>query len=322
MGNNEIWIYVEHHNNIVHPVTHQLITKANEIKNNKKVVAILLEDNKQELEKDLVKYGPDEIIIFKNKRVKNAPDSLIAKLITQLTNNSMPNAMLFGATVLGRSISARLQAQLLTGLTADCMDLSYEDDLLIQIKPSYGDNIMCEIICPNHFPQMATVRPNIFTAKEVDKKDVKITIVNDLVIEDNQKITVLNEKALLSKSDSIGNAQRVIALGRGMKFEKNSEIISNLANRLGAKVGVTRPLTDLSNFTNEDQIGQSGSSVRPKLLLTLGVHGAVQFVSGIKEAEIIVSVNNNSNAPIFDYADYKYVGDAKEFVEALLNVIE
>src|SRR5690554_6358780 len=163
MGNNEIWIYVEHHNNIVHPVTHQLITKANEIKNNKKVVAILLEDNKQELEKDLVKYGPDEIIIFKNKRVKNAPDSLIAKLITQLTNNSMPNAMLFGATVLGRSISARLQAQLLTELTADCMDLSYEDDLLIQIKPSYGDNIMCEIICPNHFPQMATVRPNIFT---------------------------------------------------------------------------------------------------------------------------------------------------------------
>src|SRR5690554_2839336 len=213
MKHKDIWVIAEHHQDMVQPVTYQLITKANEIKGDKKVVVILFQTKDQSLEKDIIKYGPDEIIIVEHDKLKDAPDSLIADLLAQLDKRYLPNSVLFGATVIGRSISARLQAKLQTGLTADCLNLSFEEDLLIQTKPSYGDNIMCEIICPNHFPQMATVRPNIFVAKLNDNK-VKITKEKDLKFESHNRIEVYEEKPLLSKSDSIANANRVIALGQ------------------------------------------------------------------------------------------------------------
>ncbi|MDD2469531.1 MAG: hypothetical protein PHI22_01180, partial [Bacilli bacterium] len=138
----EIWVIAEVHQNMVQPVTHQLITKANSIKGDKKVVVVLFEDKHQLLEEHIKKYGPDEIITIKDQRLTEAPDSLIADLIAQLNEQRKPNSILFGATVIGRSISARLQAKLLTGLTADCLDLSFEDDLLIQIETDPGVNIM------------------------------------------------------------------------------------------------------------------------------------------------------------------------------------
>lgn len=318
MNYQDIWVVAEHHNNIVAPVTYQLITKANKIKDNKKVVVVLFETTRQELEKEIIKYGPDEIIIINDNKLKEAPDSLIAELLAKLSDQLKPNSILFAATVIGRSISARLQAKLQTGLTADCLDLSFEEDLLIQTKPSYGDNIMCEIICPNNFPQMATVRPNIFVANK-QEREVKITHVKDFKIVPRNRITVYEEKPFLSKSDSIAGAKLVIALGRGFKdFEKANE----LASKIGAKIGVTRPLTDQHNFKVEDQIGQSGSSIAPKLLITLGVHGAVQFTSGIERSNYIIAVNKNPKAPIFDKADYGFVGDANEFVEELNKIIQ
>src|SRR5690554_4293053 len=232
MNYQDIWVVAEHHNNIVAPVTYQLITKANKIKDNKKVVVVLFETTRQELEKEIIKYGPDEIIIINDNKLKEAPDSLIAELLAKLSDQLKPNSILFAATVIGRSISARLQAKLQTGLTADCLNLSFEEDLLIQTKPSYGDNIMCEIICPNHFPQMATVRPNIFVAELNDNK-VKITKEKDLKFESHNRIEVYEEKPLLSKSDSIANANRVIALGRGMSSQRGIEISRELASKLG-----------------------------------------------------------------------------------------
>lgn len=321
MKHKDIWVIAEHHQDMVQPVTYQLITKANQIKGDKRIVVILFQTKEQSLEKDIIKYGPDEIIIVENDKMKDAPDALIADLLAQLDKRYAPNSVLFGATVIGRSISARLQAKLQTGLTADCLDLSFEEDLLIQTKPSYGDNIMCEIICPNHFPQMATVRTNIFVAELNDNK-VKITKEKDLKFESHNRIQVYEEKPLLSKSDSIANANRVIALGRGMSSQCGIEISRELASKLGAKIGVTRPLTDLKPFSVDDQIGQSGSSIAPKLLITLGVHGAVQFTTGIGKAEYVVAVNNNPKAPIFNEADYSFIGDATDFVEALLKIIQ
>ncbi|MCK9236112.1 MAG: electron transfer flavoprotein subunit alpha/FixB family protein [Acholeplasmataceae bacterium] len=315
-------MYAEIHAGTIHPVTYQLITKAKQIAGDKKVVVLLFTPKGYTLETLLQVYGPDEIIIVKNDHLKDAPDSLIADLIAQLNHQRKPNSILFGATVIGRSISARLQAKLLTGLTADCLDLSFEEDLLIQTKPSYGDNIMCEIVCPNHFPQMATVRPNIFVAEKEESKTVLLTEIKNLVFKANKKIVVHAEKPLLSKGDSIANASRVLAIGRGASDKKTLVLIDELAHKLGAKIGVTRPLTDLPQFSVEDQIGQSGNSIAPKLLINLGLHGAVQFTAGIEKAELVISVNKNEKAPIFDYSDYQFVGDAQAFVEAMLKVIQ
>lgn len=322
MTDQEIWIYAEKHVGIIQPVTYQLITKAKEIADNKKVVVILFEATDKNLENNIMEYGPDEIIVVKDDRLKDATDSEIANLMAELTKRRQPNSILFGATVVGRSIAPRLQAKLGTGLTSDCLNLAFDDDLLIQTKPSYGDNIMCEIICPNHRPQMASVRPNTFAAKKVSNTTTIVTEVNNLMFKEAERVKIIEETPLLSKSDSIANADRVIALGRGASDDKVISLAEELARKLGAKIGVTRPLTDHSKFSGEDQIGQSGNTVAPKLLINVGIHGAVQYTTGIEKSELIISINKDPKAPIFKYSDFSYVGDSKDFLEGFLKVIQ
>lgn len=322
MRKEEIWVYAEKHLGVIQPVTFQLITKANEIKGEKKVVVVLFKASDKHLEEDLKEYGPDEIIIVRDERLVDAVDSEVAALMAQLAERRNPNSILFGATVVGRSIAPRLQAKLNTGLTADCLELSFDGELLIQTKPSYGDNIMCEIVCPDHRPQMASVRPNIFTAEKAAKENVLITEVDDLTFVEANHIRIKEERQLLSKGNSIANADRVIAIGRGAIDDKTLALVEELALKLGAKIGVTRPLTDHPKFTVDDQIGQSGNTIAPQLLINLGIHGAVQFVTGIGNAEFVISVNTNKDAPIFDHSDYGYVGDAADFLTEFLKIIQ
>lgn len=322
MANQEMWIFAEKHLGSIEPVTFQLITKANEIADDKKVVVILFKTSEEKLVESIKEYGPDEIVVVEDERLKEATDSEIATMMAQLARRRKPNSVLFGATVVGRSIAPKLQAKLNTGLTADCLDLSFKEDVLVQTKPSYGDNIMCEIVCPDRRPQMASVRPNIFTAKKVADKSVKVTKVEDLTFKRAEHVQIKEERPILSKGDSIANADRVIALGRGANDDKTIELAEELARKLGAKIGVTRPLTDHPRFSADDQIGQSGNTIAPKVLINLGIHGAVQYVTGIENAEMVISVNTNKEAPIFDYSDYSYVGDATEFLEEFVRVVQ
>ncbi|WP_080145794.1 electron transfer flavoprotein subunit alpha/FixB family protein [Marinilactibacillus piezotolerans] len=322
MTNQEVWIYAEKHVGIIQPVTYQLITKAKEISKDKKVVIVLFEATDEQLEMDIKEYGPDEIIVVKDDRLRDATDSEIANLMTALAERRQPNSILFGATVVGRSIAPRLQAKLNTGLTSDCLNLSFDDDLLIQTKPSYGDNIMCEIICPNQRPQMASVRPNTFAAQKVPDASVVVTEVSDLSFKEAPRVKILEETPLLSKSDSIANADRVVALGRGASDDQVIDLAEELTRKLGAKMGVTRPLTDHVKFSGEDQIGQSGNTIAPKLLINLGVHGAVQYTTGIEQSDLIISINKDADAPIFKYSDFSYIGDAGDFLKSFLKVIQ
>lgn len=322
MTSQEIWVYAEKHLGIIQPVTYQLITKANEIADGKKVVVILFEATDKNLEDTIKEYGPDEIVVVKDDRLKDAADSEIASLMAELANRRQPNSILFGATVVGRSIAPRLQAKLNTGLTSDCLNLSFDEDLLVQTKPSYGDNIMCEIICPDHRPQMASVRPNTFEANKVSNKPVMVTEIIDLPFKVADRIKIIEETPLLSKSDSIANADRVIALGRGAVDDNVIAMAEELARKLGSKIGVTRPLTDHPKFSGDDQIGQSGNAIAPKLLINLGIHGAVQYTTGIENAELVISVDKDPEAPIFKHSDYSYVGDSADFLKGFLKVVQ
>lgn len=322
MTSQEIWVYAEKHLGIIQPVTYQLITKAKEIAGDKKVIVILFEATDKNLEENIKEYGPDEIVVVKDDRLKDATDSEIANLMADLATRRQPNSILFGATVVGRSIAPRLQAKLNTGLTSDCLNLAFDNDLLVQTKPSYGDNIMCEIICPNHRPQMASVRPNTFEATKTNSGSVIVTEVNDFVFKEAKRVKIIDETPLLSKSDSIANADRVIALGRGAVDDKTIILAEELARKLGAKIGVTRPLTDHPKFSGEDQIGQSGNTIAPKVLINLGIHGAVQYTSGIENAELVISIDKDPEAPIFNYSDYSYIGDSADFLEGFLKVVQ
>lgn len=311
-----IWIVAEREPARINPVTFQLITKAKAIAQGKKVVVVLLEAPDQQFEQAISEYGPDEILLGQNAAYAQASDEVMAAALTTLAKEYQPNAVLFGATPLGRSIAPRVQAALQTGLTADCLDFFFEEDLLVQVKPSYGDNVMCEITCPDRRPQMASVRPNTFAAEKVAGTTPAITPV-EVAQTTGPQGRVVDETVRVSHATGIASANKVLALGRGAATPADIASAREIASRLGASVGVSRPLTDLPDFTVEQQIGQSGTTIAPDFLLNLGVSGATQFIVGMTQAKLVVSVNRDAQAPIFAQSDYTFTGDAAAFITAL-----
>lgn len=305
----ENWIFAENDLNEINPVTFQLITKMNQISHDP-VVVVLIEKAAANLEEVLSAYGPDKIITIK--------DDALADLIKQ---KGTPNTLIFPATVAGRSIAPRLQARLQTGLTADCLDLHFEDDLLIQTKPSYGDNIMCEITIPNRRPQMVTARPNVFSAEKKINPNLQMETISNILWKKDDQLQIKSRVLPVQKAKDIKQAKRIVAIGRGSKTSKDIDVAKNLSKKLNASLGVTRPLTDLDEFTITDQIGQSGQTIAPDLLINLGISGAVQYTSGISNAKVVVSINTDKNAQIFKHSDYFFVGNAQEFAKSLEAIL-
>lgn len=317
MSKPELWVIAERRLDHVESTTFQLLTKARQLAGDRfHTVAILFEATNDHLETELQPYAPDEIRIVRDDRFPTATDAEHADALAQLVAQYQPNSILFGATITGRSIAPRLQAKLLTGLTADCLDLRFDDETLVATKPSYGDNIMCEIICPDHRPQMATVRPNTFVA-EPAAGTAELTPVT-VAFHPVERLQVKTATPVVNTATTVGDASRVVALGRGAANTATIDTATRLAEKLGGRIGVSRPLTYLDRFTHDDQIGQSGNTIHPDLILNFGISGAVQYLVGMQSAKTIVAVNSDSNAPIFDVADYGYVGDANAFMTALL----
>lgn len=317
----EIWILAEHDANRVQPVTFQLITKARAIAAGRRVVVVLLEGTQEHFAEQISAYGPDEIIRVSADSLERPADSTAASALMQLMAKRQPNAMIFAATAQGRSIAPRLQAKLGTGLTADCLDLRFDGDNLVAVKPSYGDNVMCEITCPQRRPQMVSVRPNTFTAEKAGGVRTKITTA-ELTLAAPKGIVIEDEQVAVSSATGVTGASKVIALGRGAKGDATVARTRQLAARLGASVGVSRPLTDRDDFTVEQQIGQSGNTIAPDFLLNVGISGATQYLVGIDQAKLIVSVNRDADAPIMAQSDYTYTGDAEAFLKAFANRLD
>lgn len=317
MSKPELWVIAERRLDHIEPTTQQLITKAKGLAGNQfNVVTILFEATADHLENELTAYGPDEIRVVRDDRFPTATDAEHADALQQLVEKYQPNSILFGATITGRSIAPRLQAKLQTGLTADCLDLRFDDETLVATKPSYGDNIMCEIICPDHRPQMATVRPNTFVAKPATGA---AQVTEDTVtFHPVARLQVKAATPVVNTATTVGDANRVVALGRGAASATTIDSATKLAEKLGGRIGVSRPLTDQDRFTHDDQIGQSGNTIHPELIVNFGISGAVQYLVGMQDSQTIVAVNSDQSAPIFDVADYGYVGDAQAFMTALL----
>lgn len=317
MSKPELWVIAKRRLDHIEPTTQQLITKAKGLAGNQfNVVTILFEATADHLENELTAYGPDEIRVVRDDRFPTATDAEHADALQQLVEKYQPNSILFGATITGRSIAPRLQAKLQTGLTADCLDLRFDDETLVATKPSYGDNIMCEIICPDHRPQMATVRPNTFVAKPATGA---AQVTEDTVtFHPVARLQVKAATPVVNTATTVGDANRVVALGRGAASATTIDSATKLAEKLGGRIGVSRPLTDQDRFTHDDQIGQSGNTIHPELIVNFGISGAVQYLVGMQDSQTIVAVNSDQSAPIFDVADYGYVGDAQAFMTALL----
>lgn len=320
-----IAVYIDHVAGDIHPVSFELIGKAKEMseKINHPVHAILIGHDIEDAAKQVLKYGVDEVFVYDNIELKEFRSEPYASAFEDYVNRKKPCIVLVGGTTVGRSLAPRVAARFKTGLTADCTILDVDENTdLDQIRPAFGGNIMAHIQTPNHRPQFATVRYKIFNAPQIANNPTgKITMCSTADIDLSSSIDVL-EVHKKEKSESIEEADSIVVVGSAFKKEEDLKMAYELADMLDAKVASTRPLIEKGWMDARLQIGLSGRTVKPKLIITCGVSGAIQFVAGMNGSETIIAINNDPNAPIFKVAHYAIVGDVYQVIPRLTNKIK
>lgn len=315
------------------PVVFELVGKALELAKVRgcQVAAVLGEAGRapRQVER-LAATGVAEVIHTVDERLAYADAEVFAQWICELAEERRPEAMLFGATAFGRELAPRVAVRLQTGLTADCtaLDIDPKTGALLQTRPAFGGNLMATIECPAHRPQMATVRPGVFAAPERvtagagTGADLAVGIITQapLAPEVAPRVAVLGIEPVTG--GSIAQAERLVVVGRGIGSKKNLPLMERLAELLHAELGCTRPLVEAGWLDYAHQVGQTGAAVAPKLLVSIGVSGAIQHLAGIGGAETVVAINEDAAAPIFGVADYAVVGDAVEVVTELIAQLE
>jgi electron transfer flavoprotein alpha subunit len=320
-----ITVYVDHHEGEIHPVTYELIGKAREmaLKIDHPVYCVFVgSDIKDKCDK-LLSYGIDEVFVYDDVEFKDFRIEPYTKAVENFIENIKPTIMLFGGTTLGRSLAPRLAARFKTGLTADCTILDIQENTdLDQIRPAFGGNIMAHIHTPNNRPQFATVRYKIFSAPEqVQNPTGKVTLCNIKEEDLASKINVLDIKAK-TKEVGLEDAEVIVVASRAIKKQDDMNMVYKLADVLSAQVAGTRPLIEAGWIDARKQIGLSGRTVKPRLIITCGVSGAVQFVAGMQGSDYIVAINQDEKAPIFDVAHISLVGDVYEIIPKIIEKIE
>ncbi len=321
-----VWVIAEHYKNKIHPVVFQLLGKGRNLSKELEVnltLVILGWDFDNQLE-EFNLYGPDEIIYVKSPILKNYYSDLYVQALTELINENKPEIILIGATPTGRDFAPRIAKRLNAGLTADCTGLEIDQTTrnLLQTRPTFGGSLMATIRTPNSRPQMATVRPGIFESPEKCKGKSRIKKINvdfkekDLV---TKIVKVIERKKI---AVNLEDAEIIVAGGRGVGSKENFRIIEELAEVLGAELGGSRVTVELGWLDQNRQIGQTGKTVSPKLYIACGISGATQHLVGMENSEIIVAINKDRKAPIFNVAHYGIVGDLDEIVPLLIETLK
>ena len=321
---NGVCVYADHAGGKIHRVTYELCGKAKELAKVKghKVLALIIGNNVKECAKSLLKYGVDRVYVYDNPAFEDFKIEPYTAAFYDFVQKIKPSSVLVGATNLGRQLAPRIAARCKAGLTADCTVLEMKDNTdLVQIRPAFGGNIMAQIVSTDTRPQFCTVRYKVFS--EPKPGDANGEIINmqveDSMLESAIEIISSTEKP---KDIDISEADVIVAVGRGASGENIRKSAQELADLLGGMVACTRPLVEANVFDAKRQIGLSGRTVKPKFIICLGISGAVQFAAGMKGSDMIVAINTDKSAPIFDVADYAIVGDVAEIVPQLIAKIK
>lgn len=320
-----IAVYVDHVDGNIHPVTYELIGKARELaaKINHPVYAVFVGYNIRDKAEELLHYGVDEVFVYDYSELKYFRIEPYTAALEDFINKIKPSTLLVGATTVGRSLAPRIAARFRTGLTADCTVLDMKENTdLVQIRPAFGGNIMAQILNPNHRPQLATVRYKVMNALERSKEiSGKITIetMDKDKFKSNIEVLKVTKKEV---EEEISEADIIVAAGRGVKSEKDLNLIKELADLIGGQIASTRPLIEAGWVDAKRQIGLSGRTVKPKLIITCGVSGAIQFVAGMNNSDLIIAINKDPKAPIFNVANVGIVGDIYEVIPKLIENIK
>jgi len=319
----DVWVFVERKDRGIREVTFELLGKARELaqKLGEKTCAVLLGENVEPFCKELAAYGADKIYLVEHPHLHEYNTDVYTSIIGGLISKYKPSIVLYPATKTGRDLAPRLAALLETGLTADCTGLDIQDRQLLQSRPAFGGNIMADILCPARRPQMATVRPNVMkkTSPDHERKPVVINIPVQPKLEGIRAVVKESLRTLKEEEKSIEEANIIVSGGRGIGSKDNFQLVENLAKVVGGAVGASRAAVELGWKPKSCQVGQSGKTVSPELYIAIGISGAIQHLVGMRESKIILAINKDPEAPIFNVADYGIVGDLHKVVPMLIE---
>ena len=318
----DVWIIAETKNNKIRKVSFELLGKAIELADELKQdpCVVLIGDNIKIFAEEFSKRGAKKILIAEHESLKDYYTETYSSIVIGLILKFKPNIVLYPATISGRDLAPRVASILELGLTADCTELSIMDERLLQTRPAFGGNIMADIISPYTRPQMATVRPNVMeSAPLIDKNEAKII---ETPVNVNPKSLKVKIKEVVSRDiDGTGipvdEADIIVSGGRGVGSQESFKMLKELADVLNGAVGASRAAVELGCIPKSHQVGQSGTTVSPTIYIACGISGTIQHLVGMKSSDIIIAINTDPEAPIFDVADYGIVGDLHTIVPLL-----
>ena len=319
----DVLIFCEQRDGVLQKVSLELIGKGRELADNlnQKVVALLLGNKVGELCQNLIHHGADEVILVDDPALESFITEPYTKAMTAVLKERDFEIVLIGATSIGRDLAPRVAARVETGLTADCTTLEIDDETknLLMTRPAFGGNIMATIICPDHRPQMATVRPGVMLANEIPDHQGRVDSFSVEFSPQDINIEILETVKTNKKAKDIMEAKVLVSGGRGASNAEGFDTLKELADILGGQLSASRAAVDMGYVDKDRQVGQTGKTVRPDLYIACGISGAVQHLVGMEESELVIAINKNAAAPIFESADVGIVGDMHRIVPKLIN---
>lgn len=323
-----VWVFAEQRDGELQKVALELLGKGREIadKIGTELCAVLLGNEKiEEMTKELGAYGADKVIVCKSPLLNHYTTDAYAKVLCDLIDEKKPEVLFVGASFIGRDLGPRIACRVNTGLTADCTQLEVEDETnnLLMTRPAFGGNLMATIICADHRPQCATVRPGVFAKSErcesrefvVENYDVKLS-EDDIRTKVQEVVKVAKEVADITEADFI------VSGGRGVGNAENFKLLEELADVLGGVVGASRAAVDNGWIDKAMQVGQTGKTVRPQIYIACGISGAIQHLAGMQDADYIIAINKDADAAIMKAADLALVGDLNKIIPELIQQIK
>lgn len=333
-----VFVFAQQVDNVISNIAYELIGKGKELAKDLgvEVTAVLVGSDVKGLADQLAEYGADKVIVVDDPELKEYRTEPYTHAIASVIKEFKPEIFLIGATAIGRDLGPRVCARIHTGLTADCTKLDIGDfpmnpvpgretkhNQLLMTRPAFGGNTIATIACPDFRPQMATVRPGVMqkAPKEAGKKAV-VTEFNPGFTKNNKYVDILEVVKAVSNTVDIMDAKILVSGGRGVGSPENFKILDDLAEAIGGTVSCSRAVVDAGWKPKDLQVGQTGKTVRPNVYFAIGISGAIQHLAGMEESDIIVAINKDESAPIFDVADYGIVGDLNKIVPMLTEKIK
>ena len=333
-----VYVFAQQVDNKLSGIALELVGKGKDLAKdlNTEVTAVLIGSNVKDLCTELAEYGADKIIVVDDPELKEYRTEPYAHALAEVINNFKPDIMLVGATAIGRDLGPRVSARVHTGLTADCTQLEIGDfpmvaipgkeqkhNQLLMTRPAFGGNTIATIACPDFRPQMATVRPGVMQkAERVIGAQAEIIEFNPGFTPDHKYVEILEVVKAVKDVADIMDAKILVSGGRGVGSAENFALLEDLADAIGGTVSCSRAVVDAGWKERDLQVGQTGKTVRPQVYFAIGISGAIQHLAGMEESDLIIAINKDETAPIFDVADYGIVGDLNKILPALTEKLK